>query len=357
MTVDFDPSTVPVGTKGVYRLSIPAKSDVNALVGQVSLASSDTTSEEQIRDALVTHWHDEVLSVPVLAARGRDSGETLVVTAGVHGDEYEGILALYRIFEELDPARMRGLFVAVPVVTLPAFWLGTRTNPVDGRNMARVFPGSPTGTLTERLASKLLDRVLSHASLYLDLHSAGSNYHMLTSCGYVASGAQRERAREAAERFDAPFTWEHPSVSPGRTLSATLELGIPSLYAETYGGGARAVDVDGYVRGVANLLKFLEIVELASTGRRGEPTRRLYGSGDLDVAVTCSASGLYVPATELGRTVGPGHLLGVVRDFDGEIVDHVRASENGIVILTRATPRVFAGELVAALAAESRRSP
>lgn len=359
MTQDFDIDALPPSSKGVYRISIPMEHDLDELIGAILLASKDTTSKESIREELVAHLHDGELSVPILAARGVEPGETFVTTAGVHGDEYEGILAIHRIFDEIDPARMNGIFIAVPVVTLPAFWLGSRVNPFDGRNMARVFPGSHEGTSTERVAAKLLERVLRHASLYIDLHSAGGHYHMLTLCGYVELGAQAARAREACEHFDAPFIWEHPSISPGRTLSATLELDIPSLYAETYGGGARAEDVAVYARGVANLLKYLEIADLPQARREksGEPARRLHGSGDLDFAVNCSVSGVYDPSVELGGRVSAGDVLGVVRSLDGKVIEQVRASEDGLIIVTRATPRVYAGEQVAALASEtSRRS-
>lgn len=352
---EFDIHTLPKASKSVYRMTVPSQLDIAELARRILLASSDTTSTELIQKELETHVHDGALSIPVLAARGHEPGETLVVTACVHGDEYEGILAIHRIFEAIDPARMRGTFVAVPVVTLPAFWLGSRVNPIDGRNMARTFPGEHGGTSTERVAAALLEQVLRHASLYIDLHSAGRNYHMLTLCGFVDQGKQAGRARQAAEQFDAPFLWAHPSISPGRTLSATIELDIPSLYAETSGGGgAAAEDVDVYARGVANLLRFLEIADLQTrTVTREADVRRLEGSGDLDFAIMGSASGLFSASARIGDTLRIGDLIGVVRSLSGTVIDEVRAKEDGLLISIRTTPRIYAGELVAALARES----
>lgn len=357
MTQDFDFDTLPPSSKASYRVTLPmdeTPEQLDALVEAIVLASGESTSPDAIRATLDESLHDGALSLPVLAARGREPGECLAVTAGVHGDEYEGMLAIQQVFDELDPARMRGCFIAVPVVTLPAFWLGVRANPFDGRNMARVFPGSHDGTLSERMAATLLERVLRHASLYIDLHSAGSKYHMLTLCGYIADGAQAERAKRAAEIFGAPFIWEHPAVGPGRTLTSTLELGIPSLYAETHGGGgARDGDVRVYIRGVSNLLHHMKIASLsrASTGETSR-ARRLRGSGDLDVSITCSASGLYFAEAEVGDKVHRGDLMGLVRSLDGGVVDRVVAPDDGIVVLTRAVPRVYAGEAVAAITGE-----
>ena len=152
-----------------------------------------------------------------------------------------------------------------------SWWRASRVNPLDARNMARVFPGSADGSPSERLAARLLDRVLRHASLYIDLHSPGRTSHWVTLCGYSNHGPQADTARAAARSFGAPYIWEHPHdpEARGRTISATNDLEIPSLYTEAYGGGhARPEDVDCYTRGLANLLRFLEITELPAAVNR-----------------------------------------------------------------------------------------
>ena len=51
------------------------------------------------------------------AARGR----TLVVTGGVHGCEYVGPQALRRLAGELDPARLSGNVILLPLANPSAF--------------------------------------------------------------------------------------------------------------------------------------------------------------------------------------------------------------------------------------------
>ena len=75
----------------------------------------------------------------MLVVRGRLPGPTLVVSANVHGDEYEGVRAIFETFNSLDPGAMSGDLLAVPVVNVPAFWAGTRTSPLDDANLARIF--------------------------------------------------------------------------------------------------------------------------------------------------------------------------------------------------------------------------
>ncbi len=350
---EFHFESLPTSGRGIWQLSLGVE-ETQDMVEEVFLTCHNTVSLQSIRDEIAKYCRDGVLRIPVLAARGAEEGRVLVATAGIHGDEYEGMEAIFRVFDSLDPARMHGTFVAVPIATFPAFWMGTRADPWDGRNMARTFPGSSQGSISERLAAMLLDRVMRHASLYIDLHSGGRNYHMLTLCGYVTEGDQASIATPAAESFGAPVIWAHPSVSPGRTLTSTLEAGIPSLYTEGYGGGqARPQDVDCYTQGLANLFSFLEIAELPQVGLP-EPYQplRLHGSGDVDVAMKASQGGLFFTSLELGAKIRKGDLLGVLRSVEGRMLEEVRSPEEGVLVMIRCTPRVFSGELIVVVSSE-----
>ena len=116
---------------------------------------------------------DRQTSLPVVLLRGSRAGRTLVVTAGIHGDEYEGVRAIYDVIGELDPASMSGDLLCVPVANPPAFWAVSRCSPLDGKNLARVFPGRTGGSITEAIAYALDSEILPHADFFLDLHSAG----------------------------------------------------------------------------------------------------------------------------------------------------------------------------------------
>ena len=48
------------------------------------------------------------LNTPVFVARGAEPGPTLCITAGVHGDELNGVEVSRRAFSRLDPATLRG---------------------------------------------------------------------------------------------------------------------------------------------------------------------------------------------------------------------------------------------------------
>ena len=83
---------------------------------------------------------DAPIQLPVLTVTGEADGPTLVVSGAVHGDEYEGPRAIQLMWQELDPAALKGTFVGIPVVNVPAFMEGRRESPVDGLNMNRICP-------------------------------------------------------------------------------------------------------------------------------------------------------------------------------------------------------------------------
>ena len=312
----FDPESVPRGSKRVDYL------DVTTLTG------------------------GDTLRLAVIVARGARPGPTIAVLGGVHGDEYEGPHAVRGVFDSIDPSDMSGAFIGVPQTNVPAFAAGTRTSPIDGINLARIFPGSKSGTPTERIAHYVAKRIIGGADFLIDLHSSGTRSSMPTLVGYDArEGEVGPKSREAAFTFGAPVVWGHPEVSPGRSVSYAAERGIPWLYTESPGGGWLHPDTAAlYARGVANVMKHLGI--LPGAIEKEEPTHHLHGSGDVDESLSTNAAGYLVSEVKILDRVHKGHLLGRVFGLAGELADEVRADSDGVVVYMRMTPSVMAGDPV-----------
>jgi len=307
---DFDPAQYPPGGKHSFCLEFEARGDR--------------------------------LSLPVLLARGAKPGKRLVATAAVHGDEYEGVRAILDVFEQLDPARMAGDFLAVPVSNPPAFWALSRTSPLDGLNLARVFPGRRDGSPTESIAWRLDRQIIRHADLYIDLHSGGVQFLMPAMAGYWAGD---ERAREAALAFGAPVVWAHPTVAPGRTISAACARGIPALYTEARGAGRiDSEDLRLFTRGLMNLLRRLAILDGAPEA--APPVTRLYGDGNIDDGLAAAQDGFLIPQAGLLDSVTEGQQLGALVDLLGRTLERYQAPRAGRVALIHACPRVRKGEPV-----------
>src|SRR5262249_47585640 len=96
----------------------------------------------------------------------------LALVAGVHGNEYEGMVTLAELVGTTEPGALEGSLIVVPVANPFAFSAGQRRTPQDDRDLNRVFPGSARGTLSERLAHRLCTAVLGAADFVFTLHSA-----------------------------------------------------------------------------------------------------------------------------------------------------------------------------------------
>lgn len=286
--------------------------------------------------------------LPLLYVAGADAGPTLVVTAGVHGDEYEGIEAIPRVFGSLNPADLRGTLVMVTVCNVPAYEAAMRSSPIDGHNLARVFPGSADGTITERIAHVVTEQLLKSADFFIDLHSGGVAYNIPTLIGYVHDeGDLGRQSQAAADAFGAPVVWGHPlPMPPGRSISAATELGVPSLYTEAPGGGyAREDDVACFTEGVLNVMRHLDMLDGEPQPR--ERTHHLVGSGDLDSVLSTPAAGYFRAEVSVLDDVSAGQRLGSVQDFFGKTVAEIQADRDGVVIMLRRFHRVHAGDNVA----------
>ena len=303
------------------------------------------------------HWldiaprvFDSGCRLPLLCVTGADEGPTLLVLAGVHGDEYEGMAAIHQLFARVDPGQLRGRLLMLPVCNPPAYEAARRLSSVDRLNLARVFPGDRDGLITQRIACWITEALLRHSDFLIDLHTGGIAYELPTLIGYPHDDGELGLAcRAAAEAFGAPVLWGHPLPLPaGRTISAATDLGIPSLYTEAPGGGGCDPDVAACFReGVLNVMKHLGMLTGDLNQRRA--THRLVGDGNLDTVISVQQAGFFQPEVALLEEVAAGQRLGRVCDPMGVTIEEVTADGDGVVIMLRGLPRVSAGDGVAHL--------
>jgi predicted deacylase len=286
--------------------------------------------------------------VGVATVRGDGAGPQLAVLGGVHGDEPEGVLAARRLLALLETVSFRGTVVVVPVACPGAFAANTRTSAVDGRNLARTFPGDPAGTDTARLAHALTHEVIEPADLLVDLHSAGKDYEMPLFAGAFNGGGETgRRSTDAAIAFGAPIVWLHDELNPGRSISAAADLGVASVYVESGGGGGLQPTVlDAYVDGMLRIMRLLEMVDDAP--RTGETAWFVDGAnGDVDEGLVAPFDGWLVPHAIVGDQVEHGAPLAELISRDGSLSEPVAADRSGTVLMLRRTARIDAGALVA----------
>ena len=120
------------------------------------------------------------IAVPLIVAHGAEPGPTVVIEACAHGDEYEGTLSVITFMADLMPDRLRGTVLAVPVLNGPAFEAETRGSPLERYHydLNRTFPGSASGSLTQRITAQYFEHVVKRASTVISLHGGGNVFYL-----------------------------------------------------------------------------------------------------------------------------------------------------------------------------------
>jgi len=114
------------------------------------------------------------IAIPLVAIRN-GNGPRVLLTAGNHGDEYEGQIVLTKLARALEVEAVRGSIVILPMMNFPAAQAGMRTSPIDEGNLNRTFPGDPDGRPTAMIAHYVESVLMPEVDAVIDLHSGGSS--------------------------------------------------------------------------------------------------------------------------------------------------------------------------------------
>lgn len=288
---------------------------------------------------------------------GREDGPHLLITGGVHGDEFEPMRAIRQLASQINADSLHGRLTLVPVANEAAFLRGERTAE-DELDLARTCPGNPGGSITERTAHALSELIRT-ADFYIDLHTGGRIMSVWPLVGYklVPDDNVLEAQRRMARAFNLPVVWGTDYRLDGRTLSVARDANIPSIYAEYLGSGlCDAGGVDAYVEGCLNVLAELKMLDRAGDADRPAASRIRYeveddreNAGHMQIRNPSPQTGFFQPAVQLGQTISVGAVLGEVSDVLGERRTTVRSQEGGVVIVLRSFSRVFEGDALAVI--------
>ncbi|MDW3204721.1 MAG: N(2)-acetyl-L-2,4-diaminobutanoate deacetylase DoeB [Alphaproteobacteria bacterium] len=291
------------------------------------------------------------IMIPITVVKN-GTGPTAVLTGANHGDEYEGPIALYDLAAKIDPVDVSGRIIIVPAFNYPAFLSGTRTSPIDGGNLNRIFPGRPDGTVTEKIADFFQHQILSRADYVLDIHSGGRTLEFVpfAACHVLQDKRQEKRCVEAMQAFNAPYSLMLLEIdSVGMYDTAAEDLGRVFVSTELGGGGsASATTIRIAKKGIENFLKHAGILAgeplIEPTVNLDMPDGRCY--------VSCETPGLIEYTVELGDEVEEDQVVAVVHEITrtGRPPALYRAGISGIFTGRHYPGMINMGDIVAVIA-------
>lgn len=285
-------------------------------------------------------------------------GPTLVMAGGNHGDEYEGQIAISRLAQEIELRQVRGRLILLPMLNFPAAQAGTRTSPIDGGNLNRLFPGDPNGSPSEMIAHYYEEVVMPLADYAIDLHSGGSSlfYPATLLRGMGQSPEETAALKQMQEALDLPYAWVFTSgggrASTARTaMGAANRKGVVNVMAELGGAGVVTPDVlKRTERGLRRLMHCLGMLP-DYTPDAADGTRELNARG----SVYAYETGVFEPFKAIGDPVSEGEVVGLVHhpDTPQKAPDKVTSPYTGIVLCQRAMASVRRGDAVYQIAADA----
>ena len=287
----------------------------------------------------------EPIRFPTGTVYGVEDGPTLVVLGGMHGSEFAGIEAAIRLFNEVDPTKLKGTLKVGMMYNLPAFVnYSISVVPHDGKNPMSTFPGSPVGTYSEAMAYYFDQEVLSKADYYVELHGGDipESLTPFTVCLVTGDEEVDAKSKELATVYNVPLVVTYPvqeAAYPGEIridasgYAVTAMRGKPAIIAESGQQGIlRMEDVETHLVGLRNILIHLGM----TSGQIVDTVKRTFLHGWTHVR--SEVVGMWYPTVSLNERISKGQVLGVVRDYFGQDIVEIKAPRDGIVAVVRTSP-------------------
>lgn len=279
------------------------------------------------------------VEVPVIIERSKKPGPVVLITAGIHGDEINGVEIVRQLISKGINKPVIGTIMCIPIVNVFGFLNLSREFP-DGRDLNRVFPGTKNGSLASRFAYQFVQKILPVADFCMDFHTGGASRFNVAQ---IRIQKEDEEGMKYAKIFNAPFTFYSKTIT--KSYRETCKrLGKTVLLFE----GGKSLDSNkdiarSGVNGTMRVLKYLGMLKprfscedppLDSIIIENSTWMRAKYSGLIHVKIAC------------GKRVEKGEYIATITDPYGKFRHKVTASYSGYIINVNESPIVYQGDAI-----------
>jgi len=279
------------------------------------------------------------IEIPVIVERAKAEGPTVLITAGIHGDEINGIEIVRQIISKKINKPKKGTIICIPILNVFGFVSMARQFP-DGHDLNRVFPGTKNGSLASRVAYHFTKEILPHANYCLDFHTGGASRF---NAAQIRVSPKDYVALKYAKIFNAPFI-VFSKILEKSFRQTCVKMKITCLLFE--GGKSSSSDRDIIDQGVTGVLRFLKHLEMLESKfhvpKAAEPSIIIERSS----WIRAGKSGLLHVKIPINKLVKKGELLAVITDPYGTMRYQVKAPIAGYIINVNQSPTVHQGDAI-----------
>ena len=275
--------------------------------------------------------------VPLIVVKGQSEGPVLGINAALHGDELNGISTIFKLIDEVNPKKLKGTLVLIPISNVPGY-LAKQRYFSDAVDLNRIMPGKPKGVTSNLYAHYFTSKIISKFNYLLDLHTA--SYGRVNSL-YIRADLENEETRTLAylqnpqiivQKFDEEGTlrgWANDNSIP----AITVEIGNPSAFQHNL--------IDETLEGILNTMRHYDMIE-------GDVKDMVTDATVCDHSywIYSNKGGIVDVLPKLADEIKKGQVIAYVYDVFGQIKEKVLADRNGVVIGKNINPNCDAGSRI-----------
>lgn len=279
------------------------------------------------------------VEIPIIVSRALTPGPTVLMTAGIHGDEINGVEIVRQLIAKKINRPQRGTVICIPILNIFGFLNADRSFP-DGRDLNRVFPGTKTGSLASRVAYHFTKEILPLADFCLDFHTGGASRF---NAAQIRITPNEPQLLALAKVFNAPFTVFSSNIDKSYR-STCQNMGIPSLLFE----GGKSLDGNKHIvkYGVEGVMRFLDHLEMLA--EKFTVPKATTNSVLIEKSrwIRAQKSGLLHVKIDCNKHVKKGEFLATITDPFGTMRHKVLSPNEGYIINVNQAPIVHQGDAI-----------
>lgn len=321
---------------GAFSLATTYAQSVSTMLNQVN--------KGERRDTLVSFGKERTLTyVPLTVIKGNKSGGVYTIVAGVHGYEYPPIIAVQELMKEIDVHQLHGTLIILPIANIGSFYKRSPfINPDDNKNLNTVFPGSVSGSITERISHWITTEIIPASDIFLDIHGGDASEDLVPFiCYYDNKDQQTERARLLSEASGMEYIVSYPynitkTEAAKYAFKQAVQDGKVALSIEAGKlGTVQQENVRTIKEAVYNMLNHCGMYKNSAT--KAQITKKNLSKQSY---IKVPVKGIFYSSIKSGDVIQKDQHLGYITDEFGNVRQQISAPVSGVVLYKIGTPPV-----------------